>query len=123
MEPYGVRSKDFIVLMAVDAMGPQSQQQLARMHGIDRTTMVSLVDGLERHGLVERTRDPSDRRKYAIELTAEGQALLRNKLFPAMLGALDAFLNPLTPDEREQLNRVLWRLVYERDDPPAGGRT
>ncbi|WP_079311952.1 MarR family winged helix-turn-helix transcriptional regulator [Microbispora sp. GKU 823] len=115
MQPFGLKSKDFIVLTAIDAMGPQSQQQLARSHGIDRTTMVSVVDGLERLGLVRRSRDPGDRRKYAIALTGEGQSLLRHKLGPAMLGALDDFLTPLNPDEREQFNRMLWCLVYERD--------
>jgi DNA-binding MarR family transcriptional regulator len=114
VEPFGLRSKDFIVLTAIESMGPQSQQQLARTHGIDRTTMVSVVDGLERLGLVQRARNPDDRRKYAIGLTTEGQALLRHKLGPAMLNALDAFLAPFTPDERELFNKFLWRLVYER---------
>jgi DNA-binding MarR family transcriptional regulator len=114
MEPFGLRSKDFIVLTAIDAMGPQSQQELSRTHGIDRTTMVSVVDGLERLGLVQRARNPDDRRKYAIGLTPEGQSLLRHKLGPAMLAALDAFLEPLSPDEREQFNKLLWRLVHER---------
>ncbi|SFK43148.1 transcriptional regulator, MarR family [Streptosporangium canum] len=117
VEPFGLRSKDFIVLTAIDSMGPQSQQQLARTHGIDRTTMVSVVDGLERLGLVQRARNPDDRRKYAIGLTSEGQALLRHKLTPTMVNAMDAFLAPLTPDERELFNKLLWRLVYER--PPA----
>lgn len=115
MEPFGLRSKDFAVLTTIDAFGPQSQQQLARAHDIDRTTMVSVVDGLERLGLVRRSRDPNDRRKYAIALTSEGQALLRHKLEPAMLNALDIFLSPLTPDERERFNALLWRLVHERD--------
>ncbi|WP_165781500.1 MarR family winged helix-turn-helix transcriptional regulator [Streptosporangium minutum] len=117
VEPFGLRSKDFIVLTAIDSMGPQSQQQLARTHGIDRTTMVSVVDGLERLGLVQRARNPDDRRKYAIGLTSEGQALLRHKLTPTMMNAMDAFLAPLAPDERELFNKLLWRLVYER--PPA----
>jgi DNA-binding MarR family transcriptional regulator len=121
VEPFGLRSKDFIVLTAIDSMGPQSQQQLARTHGIDRTTMVSVVDGLERHGLVQRARNPDDRRKYAIGLTTEGQALLRHKLGPAMLNALDTFLAPFTPDERELFNKFLWRLVHERAPAEAPG--
>lgn len=121
VEPFGLRSKDFIVLTAIDSMGPQSQQQLARTHGIDRTTMVSVVDGLERLGLVQRARNPDDRRKYAIGLTGEGQALLRHKLGPAMLNALDAFLAPFTPDERELFNSFLRRLVHQPDPAERGG--
>ncbi|WP_248964380.1 MarR family winged helix-turn-helix transcriptional regulator [Sphaerisporangium perillae] len=121
VEPFGLRSKDFIVLTAIDSIGPQSQQQLARTHGIDRTTMVSVVDGLERLGLVQRARNPDDRRKYAIGLTSEGQALLRHKLGPAMLNALDTFLAPFTHDEREIFNKFLWRLVHERGQAPDQG--
>ncbi|GII62794.1 MarR family transcriptional regulator [Sphaerisporangium krabiense] len=117
VEPFGLRAKDFIVLAAIDSMGPQSQQQLARIHGIDRTTMVSVVDGLERLGLVQRARNPDDRRKYAIGLTGEGQALLHDELAPVMLNALDGFLAPLDADERARLNTLLWRLVHDRDRP------
>ncbi|MFC6081803.1 MarR family winged helix-turn-helix transcriptional regulator [Sphaerisporangium aureirubrum] len=118
VEPFGLRSKDFIVLTAIDAMGPQSQQDLARTHGIDRTTMVSVVDGLERLGLVQRARNPDDRRKYAIGLTPEGQTLVRHNLSPAILEALDTFLSPFTPDERALFTSLLWRLVHARDTTP-----
>ncbi|GAA3796067.1 hypothetical protein GCM10022226_14240 [Sphaerisporangium flaviroseum] len=121
VEPFGLRSKDFIVLTAIESIGPQSQQQLARSHGIDRTTMVSVVDGLERAGLVQRARNPDDRRKYAIALTTEGQALLRHKLGPAMLNALDTFLAPFAPEERELFSKFLWRLVHDRGAEQPGG--
>ncbi|MET8161257.1 MarR family winged helix-turn-helix transcriptional regulator [Sphaerisporangium sp. NPDC005289] len=123
VEPFGLRAKDVIVLTAIDSVGPQSQQQLARTHGIDRTTMVSVVDGLERLGLVQRARNPDDRRKYAIGLTGEGQALLRYKLGPAMLNALDTFLAPFTPGEREMFGQFLWRLVHDRGGLSPGTRS
>lgn len=119
VEPFGLRSKDFIVLTAIESAGPQSQQDLARTHGIDRTTMVGVVDGLERLGLVQRARNPDDRRKYAIGLTPEGQALLRHKISPAILEALDTYLSPFTPAERTQFTTLLWRLVHTRPGQPA----
>jgi DNA-binding MarR family transcriptional regulator len=76
--------------------------------------MVSVVDGLERLGLVDRARDPADRRKYAIGITDEGLDLLHRELAPAMLKSLDVFLSPLAPEEREQFQKLLWRVVYDR---------
>ena len=115
LKPFGLRTKDFAVLTAIDSMGPQSQQRLAHTLGIDRTTMVSVVDGLERLELVNRARDPDDRRKYAIGLTEQGQELLHKRLGQAMLKSLDVFLGPLSPDDREQFHALLCRVVYERD--------
>lgn len=120
LRPYGLRTKDFIVLAAINSMGPQSQQRLAHRLGIDRTTMVSVVDGLERLGLVDRARDPEDRRKYAIGLTGEGQSLLHDELAPTMLQSLDVFLAPLSIEERALFHKFLWRIVYERDQMETG---
>jgi MarR family transcriptional regulator, lower aerobic nicotinate degradation pathway regulator len=120
LQPFGLRPKEFAVLTAIDAMGARSQQSLAHSIGIDRTTMVSVVDRLERGGLVTRARDASDRRKYAIELTERGRTLLHSELNAAMLVSLDEFLHPLAPDEREEFHRLLGRLVNDRD--PVTGR-
>lgn len=114
LKRYGLRAKEFAVLTAIQSMGPQSQQQLAQTLGIDRTTMVSVIDVLERLDLVDRVRDAEDRRKYAVNLTGQGQELLQGDLARAMLESLDAFLSPLSPDERAQFHKLLWRIVNER---------
>jgi DNA-binding MarR family transcriptional regulator len=54
-----------------------SQQAVAQALGIDRTTIVGLVDALEREGWVLRERNPSDRRAYAPKLSPKGRAVLR----------------------------------------------
>jgi len=47
------------VLTLIESEGPASQQRLADRVGVDRTTMVALVDALEEKGLVNRLRDPA----------------------------------------------------------------
>ena len=47
-----------------------------RLFTLDRTTMVSLLDGLERKTLVTRRADPADRRRNVVELTGTGQTVL-----------------------------------------------
>ena len=59
---FGLSPKGFGALAVLAAEGPLSQQRLAARQGIDRTTMVAVVDELERVGAVERRRDPDDRR-------------------------------------------------------------
>src|SRR5437870_3874037 len=55
------------------AVGPISQHQLSEQLGIDRTTMVELIDDLESKGVVVRQRNPADRRAYSIRLTPKGR--------------------------------------------------
>jgi DNA-binding MarR family transcriptional regulator len=53
-----------------------SQRALAEALGMHATRLVALIDDLERRGLVERSRDPDDRRNYALELTDDGRTML-----------------------------------------------
>jgi MarR family transcriptional regulator for hemolysin len=53
----------------------RTQNDLARSLGIEGPTLTRHLDSLERAGLVERRRDPSDRRAVQVELTPAGQAL------------------------------------------------
>ena len=54
------------MLATLQAVGPLSQQQLAKGLNVNRTVMVKLIDGLEARGLVERVRNPDDRRAYLL---------------------------------------------------------
>ena len=51
----------------------QSQQAVARRLGTPPFRLVALVDDLEQRGLIERRRNPGDRRNYALHLTATGE--------------------------------------------------
>ena len=71
--PAGLLPRHHEVLAALAESGPASQQQLAERLGINRTIMVSLIDAMEQAGLVERNRDPADRRSYALAPTAQAE--------------------------------------------------
>ena len=64
------------MLSTLEAVGPCSQQQLVEALHVNRSMMVKLIDGLEARGLVERRRNPDDRRSYALYPTAAGRAAL-----------------------------------------------
>jgi DNA-binding MarR family transcriptional regulator len=76
LAPFGVTGRQVAVLIAVDDRVPLSQQEVARRLGVDRTTMVDLVDELEAKGLVQRRQDPADRRRNVVALTPAGTSAL-----------------------------------------------
>jgi len=89
--------------------GP-SQRELAELLRLDPSQIVALVDGLQAKGLVERRRDPADRRRYAVVATTAGQhtyAVGRVRIE----GSLDDLLADLDPAERATLHDLLHRIV------------
>jgi MarR family transcriptional regulator, lower aerobic nicotinate degradation pathway regulator len=110
LEP-GLTAKHFGCLSVIAAEGPLSQQALGEHMRVDRTTIVAIVDELERRGFVARRRNPDDRRAYALEATGEGREWLEgtSKL---LAKSERRILDSLESDEREQLFRLLQKLVY-----------
>jgi DNA-binding MarR family transcriptional regulator len=106
----GIDGREFGVLALFSADGPLSQQQAAQRLVIDRTTMVALVDGLERKGLVERRPHPSDRRKNTVALTAQGTTTFERGA-RAVADAEDRFLDLLTPVAARDLRAALQTLI------------
>ncbi|MET7487939.1 MarR family winged helix-turn-helix transcriptional regulator [Streptomyces sp. NPDC005538] len=112
LAPYGVDGHQLAVLVVLSAGEPLSQVEAAGRLGVDRTTMVSLIDGLEDQGLVERRRSPRDRRKNIVELTPAGQDCLR-RAERARRAAERRFLAPLDEETAMSLVRALRALVVE----------
>ena len=109
----GINGREFGVLTLLDAEGPTSQQRLADRIGVDRTTMVALIDALEEKQLVNRHRDPNNRRAYVLEVTADGHKRLRHALRAVQLAEQEA-LTPLSAAESARLTRALQRLVQAK---------
>ncbi|HWY89754.1 MAG TPA: MarR family transcriptional regulator [Solirubrobacteraceae bacterium] len=84
------------------------QQDLGSAMGIDRSTMVSLIDKLEAAGLAERRPHPRDRRAREISITPKGRRLLEQARRMARQ-VEDEVLGGLTAEERRQLLRLLRR--------------
>ena len=88
----------------------QSQQAVARRLGTPPSRLVALVDGLEERGLIERRRNPGDRRNYALHPTAAGQQAMA-ALGQVSLEHEQAISAPLTQAERAQLSKLLGKLA------------
>jgi DNA-binding MarR family transcriptional regulator len=117
MEGLGVSPRGFSVLTTAMS-GEFTQTELARIVGLDKTTMVVTLDELEAAGLAERRASPTDRRARVIAVTEAGARKVREAEAIAaqtnehVLGVLD-------PDEREAFVGALMRLVSERLSEPV----
>jgi DNA-binding MarR family transcriptional regulator len=67
LAPFGIHARDHGVLLVIDRLEPASQQQVAERMGVDRTTMVAIIDALEAKSIIARRPDPEDRRRNVIE--------------------------------------------------------
>ena len=97
------------ILTLVTEWEPMTQKALGDTLRIDRTTMVSLIDDLERKGYVVRQRHPRDRRAFLIQPTQSGCAAKVEAV--AILDEQQRrFLAPLSSAQRQQLGALLKRL-------------
>ena len=102
----------FAVLALIDANRGLKQSTLAKAVRLDRSSMVSVLDNLERRGIVERRAVDGDRRSHALGLTPAGGALLRTAR-----RRVDTHERRLAQDlsaaERSQLVALLRRILPE----------
>jgi DNA-binding MarR family transcriptional regulator len=107
----------FALLNVVGAREGAIQQELGSALGIDRSTMVALIDELESAGLAKRRPSPTDRRAREIAITPKGRRLLqRAKELIAQVE--DEVLAALSAEERRELLTLLRRTLQSAPAQP-----
>lgn len=109
---HGITPGLFGVLVIIEANPGMKQTELARATHLDRSTVVSVIDNLERRGLVIRRAEAADRRSNALALTAEGAALLK-QLKRMITQHEKRIVRHLDADERASLVRLLQKILPE----------
>ncbi|MFC8380888.1 MarR family winged helix-turn-helix transcriptional regulator [Nocardia sp. NPDC057272] len=104
------RGYHYRILATLDEFGPASQATLGRRSGIHVSDMVATINELAEHHLVDRTPDPTDRRRNVITLTTPGKRQLR-RLEKQLAHSQEELLDPLSPAERQQLTGLLSKLL------------
>ncbi|BDR52585.1 MarR family transcriptional regulator [Bombiscardovia nodaiensis] len=102
LEPYGLDSREFGVLCFIGRNPGISQADIGQMMRVDRTTMVTIIDHLERHKYCKRVRSLADRRSYAINLTQSGRRLVKD-LWTVMRQCEDEALEALPQEVQSVL--------------------
>ena len=105
----GVTPSQFGVLEALYHLGPLLPSQLAQKHLMSRGNITTVVDNLEKRGLVRRERDTTDRRIVRVSLTDEGRATVQ-EILPQHVSAIVAEMRCLTQQEQEEIGRLCRRL-------------
>ena len=104
----------FGVIVLIGSNPGLTQSALARAVGIERSTMVAVIDALESRGLVARRPSPSDRRSNALVLSDAGKELV-DRLKPIVQTHDARVVGALSEAEKEQLIDLLSRITNGAD--------
>jgi DNA-binding MarR family transcriptional regulator len=115
----GVGLWQFAVLSALSDFGPSAQRDVGDRLGLDPSDLVRLMDELLQAGLIDRVREPEDRRRYRISLTPAGRATLRTAKGTVAKAEQDA-LAPLTEAERARLHELVVKVFAHRPGGQPG---
>jgi MarR family 2-MHQ and catechol resistance regulon transcriptional repressor len=105
----GLTSSQFGVLEALFHLGPLCQGDLAAKLLRTGASTTSVVEGLERRGLLVRQRTEEDKRFVRVALTSKGRRLIED-LFPSHAEKVARVFSALSADEQEELRRLCRKL-------------
>lgn len=111
-----LRPRHLIALTLLDERGPMTQHALGAALSLDPSNVVGLLNELEERGLVSRRRDPADRRRHIVELSAAGVGELAATNSQLRL-VEDDLLKALSADERATLYQLLVRAAGVMSPP------
>jgi MarR family transcriptional regulator, organic hydroperoxide resistance regulator len=103
-------SRDWLVLAALDDGQQRTQLELSRIVCVDKTTLITVLDRLERQKLVVRAVDPNDRRVRIPQITAAGRRAYA-KFATARDAAEARALDGVDPEQRALLLDLLGRIA------------
>lgn len=122
-----VTSPQALLLYALHRYPGMDQRTLGARVSLDRSTTADVVDRMLGRGYVQKSRDPADRRRNVLRLTAAGEALV-NEIYPRTVKMNDRLLGLLEPDEAPQLVRLLTSFIaaaadVEQDEIESAAQT
>jgi MarR family transcriptional regulator, lower aerobic nicotinate degradation pathway regulator len=109
--PFEIEARHLGILMLLtETSEPLNQKQLALKLELDKSSVVLIMDDLERLQMAKRSRDPRDRRAHAVEITDKGRkCLARAEIIAAQLSR--QILAHISQDRRKQLDATLRQII------------
>jgi MarR family 2-MHQ and catechol resistance regulon transcriptional repressor len=106
---FGLTESQIAVLEAIKHLGPLQQGELCQKILRSGSNVTTVVDNLERDGLVQRARDEADRRIQVVHLTDKGRELV-DRALPVHVERITRTMGALEPDEQRELGRLCRKL-------------
>jgi DNA-binding MarR family transcriptional regulator len=114
-EKHGLTLREYIVLSALDKTPGLTQGELGKALSLDKTTLMSRLDRLERRGLVVRRDAPGDRRLRIPEITESGE-VLRATVAGASAAVEASVLDGFRPEHLASLRQMLFAIIGDSRD-------
>ncbi|MBK7922584.1 MAG: MarR family transcriptional regulator [Gemmatimonadetes bacterium] len=109
VKEHNLTESQFGVLEALWHVGPMAQARLCEKLLVSGSNLTTVIDNLEKRGLVVRGPNPDDRRAYLVRLAPKGEALIA-KAFPPHAARVTRLLGVLTQSEQRQLGTLCRKL-------------
>jgi MarR family 2-MHQ and catechol resistance regulon transcriptional repressor len=106
---FDLTESQFAVLEALFHLGPLRASELAHKLLRSGGNVTTVIDNLEKSGLVERRKCPDDRRGVRLALTTAGRDRIR-RVFPSVAGRITGLMSALEPAEQDELARITRKL-------------
>lgn len=107
---FGLTQPQFAALARLYMSGPCSQNHLGRSISLDSASMVGVISRLRARRFVAVSKDPTDKRRLIISLTASGRTVVETAIEKGVI-ANELTLAPLTGGERQTLIELLRKLA------------
>src|SRR4051794_20322856 len=106
LAPFGIKPRHVAALIELRDRGELTQQSLCGALHLDPTNLVAILNELEERGYATRRRDPADRRRHIVQVSAKGLKVI-DKVTQVMDSVEDDLLADFDSAEREQVARLL----------------
>jgi len=114
LDDAGFELYDYGILALLDEGVRETQATFAEALALDPSRLVALLDSLEARGLIVRQRDPQDRRRHVVSITAAGEREL-SRLRAISRRLDDEFFAPFDSSDRQVFQDLLVRLAAHND--------
>ncbi|MDI5938851.1 MULTISPECIES: MarR family winged helix-turn-helix transcriptional regulator [Micromonospora] len=111
-----LRPRHANVLLLLERRGAAGQQELLEQLNVDASVLVGLLNDLEGDGMVERRRDPADRRRHIVTISAHGRTAVA-EVHASIDRMSEALFGALTDTDRDHLRRIL--TAMSAGNPPT----
>jgi len=110
--------KNFSVLILLEENKNCTQQYISDVLQIDKVSVVKIIDGFTKKGLVKRTQNPKDRREYFVELTPKAHKVLP-KIHKTINELNDIAFKGFTQKERDDFSKAIVKVYHNIEHFPS----